>query len=190
MCFGIKVQMNLFQHSCGVFIHFIMIHHGQRTDFLCRITPHINIFSDAPLRNRLQFLMHHGNSAVQGVQRPFDLNMLTFINHFTLVHVINTEHTLHKGGLSGAVFTHKRVDCTRPQIQLRAVQCPDARKCLDDIMHFQTILWQFAVSLHHFFYPRAGRTCPPGPQVNTSAAEQRGMWPSRQSPNVHAGMPT
>ena len=84
--------------------------------------------------------MHHGNAPVQGVQRSLDLDLLALVDHLALVHVIDAEHALHQCGLSGAVLSHQRVDGAGAEIELRVVQRLDARECLNDPTHFQTIL--------------------------------------------------
>ena len=52
----------------------------------------------------------------------------------------SSKHALHQGGFAGSIFSHQGMDRTRPQIQLRTVQCFHTWKCFYDIVHFQTIL--------------------------------------------------
>ena len=132
--------MHLFQYSGRIFIHFIMIDHGHRTQLLNRIAPYIDVLADTSLGNRLQLLMYHGDTAVQGIQRTLDLHFFSFIDHFPFVHVVDTEHALHQGGFAGSVLAHQGMNRTRPQIQLRTVQRFDTWKCLNDIVHLQTIV--------------------------------------------------
>ena len=77
-----------------------------------QFAPDVDILADGALRDRLQFLVHHCNAAVQCIQRSLDLNLLPLINNLAFVHVVDTEHTLHQGGFAGAVLAHQRMDGT------------------------------------------------------------------------------
>ena len=52
-CFWVKVQMYLFKHPCGILIHLVVVDDLERSKVFSRITPYINVFTDAALRNRL-----------------------------------------------------------------------------------------------------------------------------------------
>ena len=132
--------MNLLQHLCCICIHFFMIHHSNRTNLFGRIPSYENIFSDTSFRNRLKLLMNHSDSAVKSIQRPFNLYLFSLVNDFPFVHVVDTKHALHQGGLSGTIFSHQSMYRSRTQLKLCTIQRLYAWKCLYDIMHFQTII--------------------------------------------------
>ena len=136
---GVEVQMDLLQHLGGVRVHFFVVNDGDRSHLLGGIAAHVDVFTDAALRNGLQLLVDHGDAPVQGIQGALDLNGLSLVNDFALVHMINAEHAFHQGGLSGAVFTHEGMDGTGAKLKLCVVQRLDAGEGLDDAAHFQTI---------------------------------------------------
>ena len=113
---------------------------SNRAVFFGGIAAHVNVLADAPLRNGLKLLVHHGNAPVQGIQRAFDLDLFALVDHLALVHVIDTEHALHQRGLSGAVLSHQRVNGAGAEIELRVVQRLDAGEGFNNSTHFQTIL--------------------------------------------------
>ena len=124
-----------------------MVDDGDGSVFLGGIAPNVDILADGTLRDGLQFLMHHGNAPVKRVQRAFDLDFFTLVNDFAFIHVIDAEHTFHQGGFARAILAHQRMDGAGPQLQLRVVQCLNAREGLDNATHFQTIFRQFACPL-------------------------------------------
>ena len=136
---GIEVQVDFLQDLGSVRVHFFVVNNGDGAHLLDGITAHIDVFADAALRNGLQLLMYHGDAAVQGIQGALDLNGLSLINHFALVHMINAEHAFHQGGLASAVFAHQGVDSAGAELKLCVVQRLDAGEGLDDATHFQTI---------------------------------------------------
>ena len=79
-----------------------------------------------PLGNGLKLLMHHGDAAMQCIERALDLHLFPLIINFALVHVINAEHAFHQCGFSGTVLAHQRMNRTRPQLQLSVIECFDA----------------------------------------------------------------
>ena len=139
---GVKVQMNFFQHLGGIGVHFFVVDHCNRADFFGGIAAHINILANAALGDGLELLMHHGNAAVQCVQRAFDLDFFSLVNDFSFIHMIDAEHTFHQGRFACAVLAHQSVNSAGPQLQLRVVQRLYAGKGFDDATHFQTIIRQ------------------------------------------------
>ena len=139
--------MHFLEHLGRVRVHLFVVDHRDGTELFGGVASHINIFADAALRDGLQFLMHHGNAPVQRIQRAFDLDFFTLVNDFAFIHVIDAEHTFHQGGFARAILAHQRMDGAGPQLQLRVVQCLNAREGLDNATHFQTIFRQFACPL-------------------------------------------
>ena len=135
----VKIQVDLFQYLGGVLVHFFVVNDGDRSHLLGGIASHVDVLTDAALRNGLQLLVDHGDAPVQGIQGTLDLNRLPFINDFALVHVINAEHAFHQRGLAGAVFAHEGMDGAGAEFQLRVVKRLDAGERFDDATHFQTI---------------------------------------------------
>ena len=66
----------------------------------------------------------------------------------SVVFVVNAEQTFHKGGFSGAVFSHEGVDGTFLKLQTYMVQSLDTGKGLGYIFHFQQ-----NILLHTAFLP-------------------------------------
>ena len=137
---GIEVQVNLLQHRRRVCIHLLVVNGDNGPQASGGVAAHVDILADAPLRNGLELLVHHGDAPVQRVQRALDLDLLAFVDDLALVHVVNAEHALHQRGLARAVFSHQGVDGAGAKPQLRVVQGLHAGEGLDDAAHFQTIL--------------------------------------------------
>ncbi len=104
------------------------------------IAAHIDILADAPLRDGLEFLVHHGDPPVQRVQRTLDLDLLPLVDHLALIHVVDSEHALHQRGLARAVLPHQGMDGTGAELKLGVIQSLDAGEGLHHVAHFQTIL--------------------------------------------------
>ena len=83
--------------------------------------------------------MHHGNAAVQCIQRGGDSHLFPLVFNFALVHLVNAKHAFHQCGLTGAVFTHQRHDLTGAKLQLGVIQRFDAGEGLDHAFHYQTV---------------------------------------------------
>ena len=80
-----------------------------------RIPADINVFTDAALWNWLQFLMHHGDTFVQCIQRVQNLDLFSLIVDLAFIHVVNTKHTFHQGGFTCTIFSHQCVYRARTQ---------------------------------------------------------------------------
>ena len=89
-----------------------MVDNGNGSVFLGRIASDVDILADGALRDRLQFLMHHCNAAVQCIKRSLDIDLFALVDNLALVHVVDTKHALHQGGFAGAVLAHQRMDGT------------------------------------------------------------------------------
>ena len=83
--------------------------------------------------------MHHGDAAVQCIQRGGDGYLLPLVFDLALVHLVNAEHTFHQGGLTGTVLAHQGHDLAGAELQLRVVQRFDAGEGLDHAFHYQTV---------------------------------------------------
>ena len=65
-----------------------------------------DILTDGSRRNRLEFLMHHGNTFLQCIHRILDLNGLPINQDLPFIHFIDTEHALHQCALARSIFPH------------------------------------------------------------------------------------
>ena len=131
---------DLFQQVRRILIHFLVIDRGDKSQvFLHRITSEEDVFTDRTCRDRLQFLVYHGDPLVQRIHRILDLCRLSVDIDLALVHLINTKHAFHQRGLAGTVFTHQSVDFTRAKLQLNVVQRLDTRKRFAYITHLKEI---------------------------------------------------
>ena len=83
--------------------------------------------------------MHHGDSLVQGVHGIVDRYRLPVHQDLALIHLVDSEHTLHQGGFASAVFSHQGVHFAWPKLQLHVVQRLNARERLADARHFQYV---------------------------------------------------
>ena len=139
LCTGIDLQLQLFQQLLRILVHFGVIHHRNRTVLFGGVAAQPDVLGHSTCRDRLQFLMHHGNAAVQCIQRGGDGNFFALVFNFALVHLVNAKHAFHQCGLTGAVFTHQRHDLTGAKLQLGVIQRFDAGEGLDHAFHYQTV---------------------------------------------------
>ena len=96
LCSRVEIQVDFLQDAGGVLIHLVVINDRDRPDLLCGIASDEDVLADGALRDRLQLLMDHGDTAVQRVQRTVDLHLLALIDDLALIHVVNTEHAFHQ----------------------------------------------------------------------------------------------
>ena len=87
-----------------------------------RETSHVHILRDVTCRYRLQLLMHHGNTLRHRIIRVCNRRLLAIQVNFTFIHVIDTEKALHQCGLSGTIFSHECVNCTRANSEVSVIQ--------------------------------------------------------------------
>ena len=136
---GVDVQLQFLQQFISIFVHFGMVHNSDDAVFLGGVAPQPDILSHGTGRNGLQLLMHHGNAAVQCIQRVRNNDLFSLVFDLALVHLVNAEHAFHQCGLTGAVFTHQRHDLARAKLQLCVIQRFDAGEGLDHAFHYQTV---------------------------------------------------
>ena len=139
LCMGVDVQLQLLEQLLGVLVHFGMIHHGDGAIALGGVAPQPDVLGHGTGRDGLQLLMHHGNAAVQCIQRGGNGDFFAFVFDLALVHLVNAEHAFHQCGLTGAVLTHQRHDLARAKLQLCVIQRFDAGEGLDHAFHYQTV---------------------------------------------------
>ena len=135
----IDVQLQLFQKSLGVLVHFGVVHGGDNAVFLGGVAAQPDVFGHGTGRDGLQLLMHHGNATVQCIQGGGDVDLLPFVFDLAFVHLINAEHAFHQGGLAGAVFAHEGHDFAGAELQPGMVQRFYAREGFDHVFHDQTV---------------------------------------------------
>ena len=116
-----------------------MVHCGHRAILLGGVAAQPDILSHGTGRDGLQLLMHHGNAAVQCIQRVRNNDLFSLVFDLALVHLVNAEHALHQGGLTGTVFAHQGHNFTGAELQLRVVQRFYAGEGLDHAFHYQTV---------------------------------------------------
>ena len=92
--------------------------------------------------------MHHGHAVIQRFLGVFEVDLFAFKKYLSAVLRINAEKAFHKGGLTGAVFSHQRMDSALFQFKGDPVQGLDAGECLGDIRHSQE-----DILLHTFSLP-------------------------------------
>jgi len=139
LCVGIDLQLQLLQQCIGILVHFSMVHCGHRAILLGGVAAQPDILSHGTGRDGLQLLMHHGNAAVQCIQRVRNNDLFSLVFDLALVHLVNAEHALHQGGLTGTVFAHQGHNFTGAKLQLRVVQRFYAGEGLDHAFHYQTV---------------------------------------------------
>ena len=139
LCVGVDVQLELFQQVIGIFVHLGMVHDGDGTSLLGGVAAQPDVLGHSTGRDRLQLLMHHGDAAVQCIQRGGDVDLFAFVLDLALVHLVNAEHTFHQGGLTGTVLAHQGHDFAGAELQLRVVQRFHAGEGLYHAFHYQTV---------------------------------------------------
>ena len=139
LCMGVDVQLQFLQQFIGIFVHFGMVHNSDDAVFLGGVAPQPDILSHGTGRNGLQLLMHHGDAAVQCIQRGGDGYLLPLVFDLALVHLVNAEHTFHQSGLTGAVFAHQSHDFAGTELQLSMIKGFDTGEGLDHAFHYQTV---------------------------------------------------
>ena len=137
---GVDVQFEALEQLLGVLVHFGVVHHDDGPVMLGGVAAQPDIFGDSPGRDGLELLVHHGDAALQSVQRGGDGNLLSFVLDLAFVHLVNAEHTFHQGGLAGAVLAHQGHDRTGAKLKPGMIQSFDAGEDLDDVSHDQTVL--------------------------------------------------
>ena len=68
-------------------------------------------------------------------------DLLSLIEHLALIGNVSTVDNLHQRGFTCAVLAADHVYLAGPNLQFNAVQRTHAGKYLDDVPHFQYILW-------------------------------------------------
>ena len=136
----VKVHPDPLEQFRRIGIHLRMVDHRNKAQgFFHGIASEEDILPDRPGGDRLKFLVHHGDSLVQGIHGVVDGHRLTIHQDLAGIHLVNAEHTLHQGGFSGAVFSHQGVHFAGPKLQLHVVQRLNARENLADAGHFQHV---------------------------------------------------
>ena len=136
----IEVHPNPLEQVRRIGIHFCMVDHRNKAQgFFHGIAAKEDILADGPGRNRLKFLVHHGDPLAQGIHGVVDRNGLAVHQDLAGIHLVNAEHTLHQGGFSGAVFSHQGVHFAGPKLQLHIIQRLNAWENLADAGHFQHV---------------------------------------------------
>ena len=134
----IKVHTHALEKRRRVLVHFFMIDRGDQTQHLLdRVAAQEDILSDGPRRNRLEFLMHHGNAHFQCFHGVMDGNFFAVKEDFAFVHLIDAEHALHECGFSRAVFSHEGVNRAGAEAELRMIQSLYAREGFAHPAHLQ-----------------------------------------------------
>ena len=88
-------------------------HRYEAKALLHRITAKEDVFPNCSCRNWLKFLMDHCNSLLQGIHRVCNGCLFSIDQKFTFIHLVDSEHTLHQGGLSSSILTHQRMNLSR-----------------------------------------------------------------------------
>ena len=112
-----------------------MIHNLYRTDVFHRIAAAENIFSDAAVRDRLQFLMNHRDAPMQRVVRILDIHFFIVENNLSLIFFVDPEQTFHQCGFARAVFAHQGMHGSWADIQTDVIERFDAREAFTYIFH-------------------------------------------------------
>ena len=139
LCVGIDLQLQLLQQCIGIGIHFTVVHNGDGANLFGGVAAQPDILSHGTGRDGLQLLMHHGNAAAQCFQRVRNNDLFSLVFDLALVHLVNAEHALHQGGLTGTVLAHQGHHFTGAELQLRVVQRFYAGEGLDHAFHYQTV---------------------------------------------------
>ena len=90
-------------------------------------------------KNNVIYVADEIVSLAQRIHGVFDHSRLSVDIDLPFIHLVNAEHAFHQGGFTGTVFTHQRVDFSRPELQLDMVQGFDTRKRLGYITHLKEI---------------------------------------------------
>ena len=91
------------------------------------------------MRLGLQFLMDHGDAALQSLHRTLKADFFAVQEYLSRVRLVDAEQALHQRGLAGAVFAHQRVHLARLDFEMDVVERAHAGKVLGDAVHLQYI---------------------------------------------------
>ena len=114
-CFGIHIQIDLFQNLFTVLIHLLMIDKPKLVD---RFTTQPDIFHDRAIFNRRQFLMDHRNSHVQRIGSIIFGDGFAVKDDLSGCYRLDPDQAFHQRGFTRAVLTAKRMYLTALHIQI------------------------------------------------------------------------
>ena len=106
-CLGIEVEAEFCQPFSGELIHLVVVNNLNRSVFLYREPSEVHVLSDASGRDRLKFLMHHGNSLFHCIIRVLDFGFYAVKVNLSFIHGIDSEEAFHQGGFSCTVLSHQ-----------------------------------------------------------------------------------
>ena len=100
-----------------------------------RLAADEHVLGHRQVAHEVQLLVDHGDPKVLGRSRGGDLLLLSTDADHPRIAPVDPSQDLHQRRLSRAVLPDQAVDLARAQLELRALECADARKALGDIDH-------------------------------------------------------
>ena len=96
-----------------------------------------DVLGDRQNGDQHEVLVHHLDSAGDGVGRSGDPDGLAVDENLTLIRDRETVEDVHQGGLAGAVLPEKGVDLALPQVEVDVVVGDDTGVALGDAPHLK-----------------------------------------------------
>ena len=108
---------------------------------LSRLAAQPDVLCDGHFEHRIELLIDHCDAHFEGILHGMRADLLSLIEHLALIGNVSTVDNLHQRGFTCAVLAADHVYLAGPNLQFNAVQRTHAGKYLDDVPHFQYILW-------------------------------------------------
>ena len=125
-------QINCFLTCSLMVTHQLVLH---------RETAEPEVLTYGTIRYRRKLLMNHGNTSVHSLERALELDLLSIEDNLARGARLNANQALHQCRLTCTILTHQSVNSTGANLQLYAFQSSNARKFLDNVVHFEDILF-------------------------------------------------
>src|SRR6185295_3908802 len=102
-----------------------------------RMTSEKDVFTDAQLRNKHQFLMNDVDPELVSLVWSFDFDRMALPKNLAPVRFIESSDDLHESGFAGSVLADQRVDLSGLHFETHVVKHGDAAERLGDVCHSQ-----------------------------------------------------
>ena len=101
------------------------------------LVPEENVLRNCHGRDKIEFLVDHGDPSPGGVPRAGEPHWFTENRHLAAVIMIDPASDFHECGFSGSILTHKGMDFAGPKVKINVPQHVDFAKCLAHPLHDQ-----------------------------------------------------
>ena len=134
---GRDVQSALLNQLLSLFNLGLFVHQT----VLAQFPSYEDVFVYGHIQDGIELLVDHGHAHVHGFLGVGNHIGLAIKQDLTTgIPGVNPHQDFHQGRFTGSVFSHQRMDLSRPYLQLDMVQRLDAWEGFADILHFQDIL--------------------------------------------------